>query len=171
MDRDRTRKNRINSFCLSINFIMLIHQLMSTSKPGQTTPKGNSASVSFIYNCVVKSEQVINPFSAGSHSLWLGGCRGQSLLLGRDYLHAEMEAEVLDYQMSPKSRRESERFKSYSHAKLQLWFATFRSTFTDPTALNALAWIFAFSMYICFGWFCGCFWNKKSRVLIKIKTA
>ena len=46
--------------------------------------------------------------------------------------NAEMKVEVLGYQMSPKSNRESERFKSYSHAKLQLWFATFGSIFTDP---------------------------------------
>ena len=48
------------------------------------------------------------------------------------FLDAEMDTEVLGYQISPKSRRESERFKSYSHANLQLWFATFRSIFTDP---------------------------------------
>ena len=38
----------------------------------------------------------------------------------RVFLDAEMKTEVLGYQMSPKSGRESERLKCYSHAKLQL---------------------------------------------------
>ena len=41
------------------------------------------------------------------------------------FLDADMKAEVLGYQMSPKPSRESERFKNYSSPNLELWFATF----------------------------------------------
>ena len=62
-----------------------------------------------------------NLLSIMSHSFWLGGCMGQNPLSHeRVLLDSEMEAEVLGYQMRLKSSRESDRLKSYSHAKLQL---------------------------------------------------
>ena len=58
----------------------------------------------------------------------------------RVFLDAEMKNEVICYQMSTKSSHESERLKSYSHAKLQLLSAAFGSIFTDPRpALKGLS--------------------------------
>ena len=57
-------------------------------------------------------------FSTTSNSLWPGGCKDRAPCRvatdGRtapSFLYAKMEAEVLGYQMGPKSSRESERLK------------------------------------------------------------